>query len=261
MNKDLIRQIVNLVAIVATITINILANALPFNGLNTGQISDGFEVYFVPAGYVFAIWGVIYLGWIAFGVYQALPSQRDNPRLRRVGYWFAVSCFANSIWLVFWHYLLFPLTLVAMLTLLASLILIYLTLGIGKTPVSAGERWLVHLPFSIYLGWITVATIANVTNVLDDAGWTGGGIAPEVWAVILLAAACIITTAMIFTRGDAAYALVIVWSAWGIAVKQADAALVAAAARLAVLFVLVVLAAYGVWAWGLPGRKRAPARR
>jgi hypothetical protein len=257
MNKDLTRQIVNVVVVIATILMNILANVLPFNGLNTGQISDRFDVYFVPAGYVFAIWGVIYIGWIAFAIYQALPSQRENPRLRRVSYWFALSCFANSIWLVFWHYLLFPLTLVAMLTLLASLIVIYLTLGIGKTPVSAGERWLVHLPFSLYLGWITVATIANVTDVLDDAGWTGGGIAPEIWAVILLAAACVITAVMIFTRGDVAYALVIIWAAWGIAVKQSDMALVAVAARLAVLFVLTVLAIYALWAWALPRMRKA----
>ena len=85
MNKDTLRQVIVVVAIIAVITINILANALPLNGLNTGEISDRFEIYFVPAGYVFSIWGLIYLGLIAYGFFQALPAQKENPRLRRIG--------------------------------------------------------------------------------------------------------------------------------------------------------------------------------
>jgi translocator protein len=88
--KDIIRQAVNVLATIAVLTVNGLANALPFNDLTTGEVSDRFDVYFVPAGYVFSIWGLIYLGLIAFTVYQALPSQRENPRLRRIGYWYAL---------------------------------------------------------------------------------------------------------------------------------------------------------------------------
>src|SRR5512139_1923756 len=99
MSKDTIRQYVNLLSVLLALIVNILASALPLNGQNTGAISDRFQVLFVPAGYVFAIWGLIYIGLIAFGVYQALPSQRENPRLRRVGYLFALSCLANIAWL------------------------------------------------------------------------------------------------------------------------------------------------------------------
>lgn len=93
--KDTLRQIANVFALLATIVVNGLANALPLNGLSTGEISDRFEVYFVPAGYVFSIWGLIYLALVAFAIYQALPAQRENPRLRRVGYLFVLSCAAN----------------------------------------------------------------------------------------------------------------------------------------------------------------------
>ncbi len=233
MNKDILRQIVNIFAVLLTIIINSLANIIPFNGLQTSQISDRFKVYFVPAGYVFAIWGVIYLGLIAFVIYQALPSQRENPRLIRIGYLFAFSCLANIVWLFLWHYERFVLTIFAMLALLILLIAIYLILDINRTHVSPGERWLVHLPFSIYLGWITVATIANATSLLDYLKWTGWGISPQLWAVIMLIAAIAIAITASLTRSDAAYLLVLVWAFAGIAVKQADAPLVSTSAWIA----------------------------
>jgi benzodiazapine receptor len=233
MNKDTLRQVVNVLAVVATIAINGLANALPLNGQTTGEISDRFQVYFVPAGYVFSIWGLIYIALVAFAVYQALPSQQGNPRLRRVGYLFALSCLANIAWLFLWHYERFPSTLVAMLTLLLLLITIYLRLGIGHARISTAEKWLVHVPFSIYLGWITVATIANVTTVLDYLNWSGWGIGAQAWAVIMLVVGLGIASALSLTRGDIAYMLVIIWAFAGIAVKQAATPLVATSAWVA----------------------------
>src|SRR5512138_3929929 len=133
MSKDTLRQYANLLSVLLALTVNILASALPLNGQNTGEISDRFKVYFVPAGYVFSIWGLIYIGLIAYAVYQALPSQRENPRLRATGWWIALGGLANSAWIFLWHYNQFPLTLVAMLTLLVTLIVTYLRLGIGRT--------------------------------------------------------------------------------------------------------------------------------
>jgi benzodiazapine receptor len=241
MKKDTLRQWVNVLAVVATLVINGLANALPLNGLTTGEISDRFQVYFVPAGYVFSIWGLIYVALVAFAVYQALPSQRNNPRLRRIGYLFALSCLANIAWLFLWHYEVFPLTLVAMLALLLLLIAIYLRLAIGRAQVSTAEKWLVHVPFSIYLGWITVATIANVTSLLDYLNWNGWGISPEAWTVIMLVAAVGIASAVSLTRGDVAYMLVIVWAFAGIAVKHAGTPVVATAAWVATVLVALML--------------------
>ncbi len=230
MNKDIVRQWANVVAYVATLVVNYLANALPLNDLPTDVISDRFEVFFVPAGYAFAIWGLIYLGLGAFTVYQALPSQRQNPALRKIGYWYVISSVANIAWLFLWHYEQFPWTLLAMGTILISLIVIYQRLGTGRTSASGAERWFVRIPFSIYMGWISVATIANVTDVLDYVDWSGWGIQPEVWALIMLAVATVLALLMSLRRGDAAYILVFTWAFAAIAVKQAGTALVANAA-------------------------------
>lgn len=220
--KDITRQISVVVTILITLVVNGLANSLPLNGQNTGQISDRFHVYFVPAGYVFSIWGLIYIGLIAYAIYQALPSQRENPRLRATGWWIALGGLANSVWIFLWHYNQFPLTLVAMLVLLATLIVTYLRLGIGRTAITSGEKWAVHLPFSIYLGWITVATVANITDVLDFLKWNRFGIAPEIWMSIMLVAVLAIAVLMNFTRRDVAYAAVLLWALAGISVKQAS---------------------------------------
>lgn len=218
--KDTVRQISVILTVTATIVINALANALPINGQNTGQISDRFQVYFVPAGYVFSIWGFIYLGLIAFAIFQALPSQRENPRLRAAGWWISLGGLANIAWIFLWHYEKFPLTLVAMLILLAALIITYLRLGIKQTLVSPAERWAAHLPFSIYLGWITVATVANVTSLLDYLKWDGFGLSPESWMFIILAAVLVIAALVNFTRRDVAYTAVILWALAGIGLKH-----------------------------------------
>jgi len=244
MSKGAVQQYVNLLIVIVTIAFNGLANALPLNGQNTGQISDRFQVYFVPAGYVFSIWGLIYLSLLAFAVYQVLPAQRGNPRLQRIGYLFALSCVANMAWLFLWHYEYFVLTVLVMLTLLLLLIAIYLRLGIGRVrrvQVALVEQWCVDIPFSIYLGWITVATIANFTSVLNYLQWSGWGISPEVWTLIMLAAGVCIASAVSLTRGDVAYMLVIIWAFAGIAVKQAGVPVIATGAWIATVLVGLML--------------------
>jgi benzodiazapine receptor len=253
-NRDTVRQIVNVIAFIAVVVVNGLATALPLNGQQTGAISDRFAIYFVPAGYVFSIWGLIYLALLGFTIYQALPAQRESPRLRGIGYLFALSCAANIAWLFLWHYNVFVLTLIAMGTLLACLIAIYLRLDIGHTPASTAERWLVNIPFSLYLGWITVATIANVTQVLFYIGWNGFGIGPEIWAVIMLAVAVVVAALMARDRGDIAYLLVLVWAFAGIGVKQAASSLVSTAAWLATALVALMVV------WLLVRRVRTSAR-
>jgi hypothetical protein len=217
--KNTFRQVIVVLTILVTITINILADALPINGLNTGKISDSFNILFVPAGYVFAIWGIIYIGLIAYAVYQALPAQRANPRLQATGWWVVLGGLANSAWIFLWHYEQFIGTLGAMLILLATLIAVYLGLGIGVTKVSSAETWTVRIPFSIYLGWITVATVANVSDVLAFLKWNGFGIAPQIWFLVVLVAVLVISTLMSLNRRDVAYILVILWALVGIAYR------------------------------------------
>jgi benzodiazapine receptor len=238
MSKDTVRQLANALSVVLALTVNILASALPLNGQNTGEISDRFQVFFVPAGYVFSIWGIIYIGWIAFAIYQFLPAQKGNLRLQKLGYLFALSGVFNAAWLFCWHYNLFGLSVLVMLALLGTLIASYLKLDVGRAPVSTGEKWTVDIPFSIYLGWISVATIANITDYLYDIGWGGFGIAPQMWAVIMLVVASLIGLGMALTRRDAGYLFVFVWAFAGIAIKQAAEPLVANSAWAATLLAL-----------------------
>jgi len=256
--KDTLRQISVIVSVLATLIVNFLANALPINGQTTGQVSDRFNVYFVPAGYVFSIWGLIYIGLIAYTIFQALPAQRANPRLRAIGWWVVLSGVANSVWIFLWHYNLFPLTLIAMLVLLATLIMTYLRLGIRRTAVSSGERWAGQLPFSIYLGWITVATVANATSLLDYLKWDRFGLAPELWMGIMLAAVLVIAVLMNFTRRDVAYAAVILWALAGISVKHAAVAAVAVPTW--ITFGLVALTLVAALFIQKPGQTRMRSR-
>jgi benzodiazapine receptor len=245
MNRDTWRQIANILSVALALTVNILATALPLNGQNTGAISDRFKVFFVPAGYVFAIWGVIYIGWIAFVIYQALPAQKESPRLRRLGYLFALSGLFNAAWLFCWHFNQFSLSVVVMLVLLGLLIASYLRLDVARTKVGNAEKWCVDVPFSVYLGWITVATVANITDLLYYVNWNGFGMPPEAWAVIMLIVASLVGLVMALTRRDSAYLFVLIWSFAGIAVKQAAVPMVAYAAWIAAL-VALGLAVYSI---------------
>jgi hypothetical protein len=242
MTLNKLRQASVVIAVLAVIIVNALANALPINGLTTGEISDSFDVFFVPAGYVFSIWGLIYLATIAYAIYQTLPAQRNDPDLSRIGFLFVFASIANIAWIFLWHHEQFPLTVIAMLALLGSLVAIYLRLDIGHKPVSRQMKWFVHLPFSIYLGWITVATIANITTLLAYWEWGGWGIAPEIWAVIMLAAGTVVGALVSLRRGDVAFAVVLVWAFSGIAIKQNDNTLVATSSWIATALTVAISA-------------------
>lgn len=241
MKKDIARQLLVILSLAGVIVVNGLANALPLNGLQTGEISDRFAIYFVPAGYVFSIWGLIYLALIGYAVFQVLPAQRNNPRLQAIGYWFVLSCVANVVWLFLWHYEQFLWTLLAMLMLLACLIVIYLRLDIGRGFVSTAERWLVEAPFSLYLGWITVATIANATQLLYFLNWNGWGLPPESWFVLVLATALVVAGWMAYTRRDIVYLLVLVWAFIGIAIKHAGVPVVSISTWVVTGLILVLV--------------------
>lgn len=239
--KVAFRQAAVILFLLAMLIVNGLANILPLNGLNTGQVSDGFPSLFTPAGYVFAIWGVIYLALLLYATYQAFAAQRDNLRLRATGWWFVVSCIANIAWLFCWHYLQFTLSMLAMLVLLTSLIIIYQRLETGRSQVPLAEQLLVRLPFSIYLGWISVATIANAAVVLISLHWDGFGLAPQVWTVIVITIAALLGAMASWLRHDWVYGLVLVWAFAGIAVKQAAEPLVFTWVWGGIIFVLLAM--------------------
>jgi hypothetical protein len=243
MKRDILRQFAVIFTTVFALVLNGAANAIPLGGRTTGVISDSFNVLFVPAGYVFSIWGVIYIGLLAYTFFHSLPSQRSNPRLVRTGWLAALSSLANGVWILFWQFGYYALSLATMFVLLAVLLAIYLRLDIGRTSFTAIEKWVISIPFSIYLGWITVATIANITAVLSFYGFTGVGISATAWTMILLAVGVVIGAIMAFTRSDVAYLLVLAWAFAGISVRWIALPGLGSAGFIAAALVLVLLLA------------------
>ena len=235
---------------VFAIAINGAANLLPINGQTTAEISDRFRVFVVPAGYVFSIWGLIYLGQLGFLAQTLRPSRLGDLLLRRIGLWPVAVATLNGIWILFWHYEIFPVTVVVMVALLISLILLYRQAGFERTArpgsgVSGADRWLVQAPFSVYLGWITVATIANVAAVGNWAGVSTFGLAPEVLAAAVLLVGLGIATWVMLRTADVAYGAVIIWAYLGIVVKESATAWVPWVAVFGVaVMVALILAAY-----------------
>ncbi len=218
----------NLLGFAGTVAVNVLANALPLGGMNTGELSALYPNLFVPAGLTFSIWGLIYILLGMFVVYQARDLfRRDRsamPFLEGVGWLFPLASLANMGWIFAWHYQRVALSLVIMLVLLASLIAIYLRLGIGAGGAPTSVRVFVHAPFSVYLGWITVATIANATALLVKTGWDGFGLSQVFWTVVMLLAASAITLLVLLKRNDVLFAAVVLWAFAGILIRRsADA--------------------------------------
>lgn len=247
MPTDRIRQIVNLAALLVVLAVNFLAEAIPLNGLTSAQIANRYpDLLYFPANYAFSIWSVIYTFLIAFGIYQVLPAQSDNPHLRRIGWLFVASCVFNAAWLISFHYLQFAISMVMMVALLITLIVIYWRLGVGVEPVSRATKWLIHVPFSLYLGWITAATITNAAYVLTDAGWSGFGIEAQTWAIVMLAITGVLAGYIVYTRRDIAYGLVIVWAVTSIAVRHADIASISLTSII-VSVAVALLVTYALW--------------
>jgi len=211
----------NIIAFALTVLINGLAGSTTIlGGKLTAEISDANPSFITPAGYVFSIWGVIYILLGTFVVFQALPSQKEKNYHERIGWLFVFSSLLNIAWLFLWQFEYLGLSVILMFLLLAALIAIYLRLNIGQSPVPLRERLAVHVPFSVYLGWITIASIANVTVTLVSVEWDGFGISQETWAFLVVIIALLITLLVVATRKDLAYGLVVVWALLGIAVKQ-----------------------------------------
>ena len=231
--------IVNAAAFVVVLLVNFLSNALPLNGRSAGEISDALPSFFTPAGYTFSIWGLIYTALLGFIVYQALPAQRNRRFLGQVGWLFAASSAFNVAWLFSWHYGIYALSIVFMVALLVTLAAIYLRLDIGRrhTELSIADKILVHFPFSLYLGWITVATIANVASVVAYWGWNGLGVSGPTWSAIMMLVAAGVAGVLLFNRRNLAYAGVLVWALFGIRAAHSDVALIANTAVVAAIVI------------------------
>ncbi|MDY6827080.1 MAG: TspO/MBR family protein [Bacillota bacterium] len=249
MIRSEVRAYINIGALVLVLLFNFLSNAIPFNNLNQGDLSEVYPVLLTPAAYVFSIWGLIYLGLIAFVVYQALPASRENSSVKAVGILFAVSSLFNILWLFFWHYQLIGWSMIIMILLLATLIFIYLRIGSVTVEQSVYDRFLVKLPFSLYLGWITAATLVNFNVLLYDIGWLGLGTGAVFFTILMIIIAAFIALAVFYLHRDYVYSAVFVWALIGIGVRHGTEILaltiIAWLAAAAILFFLGWIAARG----------------
>jgi hypothetical protein len=222
---NLLLAVLNIIGFLAMVVVNVSANALPLGGKTTGQLSDQYPNLFVPSGLTFLIWAVIYILlaiYVTYGLVQAIkvPSAAV-PFMRSIGFLFVITCIANAAWIFSWHYEVLPLSLFLMLVLLVTLAAIYLRLNVGRALARPAEKYLVHLPISVYFGWITVATIANATALLIAYKWDRFGVSEQVWAIIMIAIGTGLALLMLFHRKDLFYALVVDWAVLGILIKRA----------------------------------------
>jgi hypothetical protein len=242
------------VSYVAMVALNALANIIPINGLNTGQISDSYPNLFAPAGITFSIWGVIYLLLAAFTLYYLglfrFGTEPNDDALTRIGIYFAASSIANAVWILAWHYLLIPVSMLLMLVILVCLAII--ALEIRERDLSSREKLFIALPFGVYFGWITVATIANATTLLVSLGFNGLGLSEQIWTAVVILVGLVIGMTTMLRNRDRAYGAVIVWAYAGIIIKhtaetgfagQYPAVIAAAAVS---ILVLLVAGALGV---------------
>ena len=223
--NPVIYQAVNVIAVLATFIFNILVNVLPLNGVNTGQVSDSYPSLFTPQGYVFAIWGAIYTLQIIFMVYQVRASQRKESYLGQISFLYLLAGLVNILWLVNFHYSygvpsLFIVTPLPIALLLVVLLLTYVRLGIGKKEVSRNQKLAVHLPVSVYVGWISLANIADIAPTLNILIPGIPLDTQALWTALVVIVALLITLLMLILRRDFAFGLVVIWATIGIALKQ-----------------------------------------
>lgn len=217
------------VATVATLVMAYVANTTLLAGVQTGEVARRYDVPFTPAGWTFAIWSLIHLALIAFTVHQ-LGRRGDSPRVGAVRGPFVFAAAANGCWLVFWAYEALAVTLVVMLLLLAALLVAYRALR-AQPPASAAEAWCVDRPISLYLGWITAATLANLSLVVVHLGWLPAAVTPEAWSLAAIGLALGIAGFVYWRLADPVYLAVIAWAMSGIAFKPAQLGEVAMAAQ------------------------------
>ncbi|MFK7952079.1 MAG: tryptophan-rich sensory protein [Ekhidna sp.] len=235
------KRIYPIAALVLVLTVNFLANYLPIGGRSTSAISDAYISLFTPAGFTFSIWGIIYLFLIGYIIYQVLPQNRSNELLDKINPLFIVNCVANAAWIFTWHYDLLPLSLIVMSLILITLILIYRKIASSNSN-STWNTLFVYTPFSLYVGWITVATIANISIIQAAYGWNDVWLSEPEWTIIKLGLAGAIGAAMVLQQNNKVFGLVVAWASYGIFKNQMNASeIVGGAAGVVLVLILTTI--------------------
>ncbi|MGO3184285.1 MAG: tryptophan-rich sensory protein [Aequorivita sp.] len=240
-------QIANIIIFIIMVFVNYLAGTGAINGTTIAKISNANDNLFTPAGYAFSIWGLIYLMLLGFVIYQSrslFKKVRDDAFIMETGWWFALSCFANIMWITFWLYGFMDYSIVAIFILLYSLLKIVMKnrMELWDAPISviAFLWW----PFVFYSGWVTVASIANVAAYLTSIEWNAWGYSEISWAVTMIVIAGIINFVVTWRRNMREFALVGAWALIAISVANWDESQTVANSALAVAMVLIISSSY-----------------
>lgn len=239
----------SILAFIAVVIVNVLSNALPINGQTPKDVSDKYPTLFTPESFTFSIWGVIYLALLLFVAYQALPAQRRLPKIAIVSKVFIINCIANICWILAWHYDLIVLSMLLMLVILGTLVKIYNTLNIANGSVTLSQHVFLFFPFSLYLGWISVATLANFSVLQVAMGWESFVFSEVNWTLLKLAVAAVVCAVVVLRRGDIFFGLVIAWAAFGIFSEQLESAEVHGAAGMLSAVAIIVVAYEAIRQW------------
>ncbi len=216
-------SVANMIALIVTIVLNYLSNTGIFNGNTMSTVSAEYQNLFTPAGYAFSIWGLIYFGLLAFVIYHLTIAFRSNQEYNvvlNVGWWFVISCMSNCAWIFAWLYNYTGLSVIIMMGLLFSLVVIVLKTRMELDYLPLKQIAFVWWPFSLYIGWITVALVANIAAYLTKINWGGFGISATTWTIIMILVAGIIYFLLTWYRNMREYALVGVWGLMAIAVAN-----------------------------------------
>ncbi len=257
--KAIALQVGNVIAFVLTLVVNGLAGTTLLGGRTTAEVSNTYSTLVTPAGYVFAIWGIIYTLLFLFVAYQAFPSQRSSRIQQKISFLFILSCVFNVAWLFLWQYDYITWSVILMLALLTTLGAIYLRIGSGSAKVTLKEKAFANLPFSVYLGWITIATFANVAAAMSQAGWIMWTAADATLGIALLAILLVIVLGVVTVKKDIAYGLVAVWALVGVAVNQSAVPDIVYTAYLGASISAGLILVIALWAlWKTADKKQTP---
>lgn len=218
------RPLITLLSVLGAIIINAISNQSPPNGETVADLSNGFfaPVLIIPESYAFAIWGLIYIGLIALSFYQLPATKHRDPKLNPATYFLVLASLAQSLWVYLFLTRQFGLSVLAMGEILLFLIGFYLRLRTKRATqrITSSERWYLYRPISLYMGWISVATIVNVASMLYAWGWEGGIFSASVWTAVMMSAAAFIALRLLVRFGDVTFLGVIVWALVAIALKH-----------------------------------------
>jgi translocator protein len=241
-----ISALLNVLGLALVLVVNALANTLPINGFNTGQVSAFYPNYFVPSGFTFGIWGVIYFllsGYVVCSVFLVFSSENTSAKqvVRVVSPLFQVTCLLNIAWILAWHYLFLGTSVVIMVVFLVVLVKLFLRIRSQKNKLKPFYRLWIYHPFVVYLAWISVATLANFTALFVGLGWQGEPFAAATWAFVLVLVACVLAVYFVGRLKEPAFGFVLSWALFGIyAGQRAASGLVGAGAAISLCLVFAL---------------------